>query len=258
MAKHSRKTPRKSKKAKKTPKKLVITNLKKLIQKEINKDSETKWATSVESTFGAINGGGILSTTNGLTTSDIIPSVVQGTGAGDRIGNVVSNAKLYIKVFLNSLAYDVVTNPNAFPCYVDMYIVSNKNSNDTTCPSTALLLREGSTTVAYDGSMLRTMDNINTNLWTLIKYKRFKMAVIGQPLATTTSADGMNNGSAISHLYKTTIKLPKLQYIDNSGDPTNKAIYILFGFTNINGNLQANTVQRATATVQTLMSFDDN
>lgn len=239
--------------AKKKVASVSVKSIKKLIKKEIAVEAETKWSTQAISSDSAIKGGGILSTTNGYVSSDLIPAIGQGLGAGDRIGNKIKPRHLEVRGFIYASPYDVTTNPTAVPFTIDMYIVRSKVTNSSTIPSLSGLMRYGDATEAYDGSMLNALDNLDTTTWTLVKHKRFKMNT-----RAATTVDGQNNGGQLCKTFKIKLKLPPFVYQDNTfTQPQNYSMWALFGYTNNDNTIDANTITRARLNLQTLIAYDD-
>lgn len=92
-------------------------------------------------------------TDNILQVVKITPSIVQGTGEGERVGNNVSTMKAML--YFSAHLFQINTPSNADPPkYLDIYIYKYKVSNDQSAITLSNFLNLGSSSVNYDSLLV--------------------------------------------------------------------------------------------------------
>lgn len=240
----------------------IITNpkLKYVVKKLISSQSETKQITStvfpVVGANGIILGSGINNVAvpaQGMTcVLPIIPQVFQGTGEGQRIGNVINPVSLLVRGIVNALPTGTTNNNfTNQPLYVRV-VVYCLRSNATINVNDGLL-DQGTSFKNFDGSLQDLMLPYNLERFKILKSRTFNLQPMFDPTLTID-----NTNKATSKMFKFYLPLPKkLEYADNVGDNNKTRYYMAAGVVNYDGNLLASTDARAKIWCETLLKFKD-
>lgn len=116
---------------------------------------------------------------------------VQGTGAGDRLGNKIKTKGLKMKFILTPAPYNATTNQVPQPYNVRMWVVCAKYDNATlpTQNSFQNFFQFGDTSVALQSTLSDMTLDVNTDLFTVYYDKVFKVG---------SAANTGTGGSAVS------------------------------------------------------------
>jgi len=167
---------------------------------------------------------------------NLLPAVAQGTGQGQRIGNMIQGSYLQFKGYINSLPYDATSNPNINGQYVKMWILSSKIFPNGTAPVVAdfqHLFNNGSSDLGMQGTMLDLILPFNKDRYTLHKTKIFK---IGGASSSTVGAVQQiilpNNDFHLSSSFNFNLTkyFGNLKFDDTllNNFPTNKNLAVIF------------------------------
>jgi hypothetical protein len=239
-------------KAKRVPKKAKLTKpLKEEVKKMIHGESENKMI----STLAPFTAGLLTSLVNPainapLSTQSawvrLIPSLAQGTGMGQRVGNRVRPISCTLRIAI-STSYSQAS----VDLLARIFIVSDKSvkSYNIENPSVGVttinyqkLLDGGGSPTQYIGDAVSNLLPVNTNQF--VKHTdRLVHLVKSNGVETNASSPfaGDNSSATTSTLYYATIKvpLPKVLKYDQNLDtfPSNAAPYLCIGYAYMNGAL---------------------
>lgn len=113
------------------------------------------------------------------TFQDLLPTITQGTGESNRIGNRIKPVRLTVKIALNAANMaDVYINPS--PTYFDIYVVKLKNHQQRDGKPTALdatsMFNDDNLSTGYGGFILDGLRPINDSVFNLLVKKRITLS----------------------------------------------------------------------------------
>lgn len=186
-----------------------------------------------------------LITASGTTFANInlIPAIAQGTSSSQRIGNEINVTNGWVRICVNLLPYNAVSNPNNPPLYVKIWIIYPKQQQGSTLSGlnptigSSFFKLNGANT-GPQGNMLDICLPVNDNLWGVLQTKTRMIGVTGTnatgPASTSSWMD--NNKMSAMFDFDITKHLGKLQYNDTtSNDPTNKSLFAVMQAVNADG-----------------------
>lgn len=235
-------------KSKKTTKaKMTEKQIKKLIDKRINKNIEDKEAYHVintgETTLTDFNSQ-INSTAD---MQQLIPNISVGASENQRIGNQITAKSLYVSGYFK-FKPSVIPNATNYPnVCVRLMILSLKTApnyteaNETSTPLNSLL-RKGGTTSAYLGKLSDIFAPINTDLFTVhhnsVSY--LTQSIYLQPSGATVASVSADLKNTVKFFdIKLKLKNKILKYDDTTSSgllPTNYGPFMLLGYTYLDGS----------------------
>lgn len=176
---------------------------------------------------------------NIFDVSDIYSGISQGTGEGNRIGNVIRPRKMSFSFLL--LPNQATQNS---PINVRMWILTFKfDPNNAVAADiwgsmqnwnasgglNRSFFDDGSTTSGMDGTLTDLMKPVNTDAWTVHKCKTYKVGHSSTPVA---SASVSGNNDYKLNVRKTVNLLPyipkRITYNDANTNSLNKKVFIVF------------------------------
>lgn len=185
------------------------------------------------------------------TNKNLLPQLAQGIGKSARVGNEVRVKSGYVRGHVNILPFENTTNNLPVPCYVKIWILSQKivNTNSlsaTTIASNLFDVVNGS--VGMQGNMLDIDFTLNKDAWISHGSKTLRLGS-GYPSGSgpVGSAGYYDNSSMSLPFYFNFGKYIKtLKFDDGTTVPTNRNMWIAFQVVPANG---------ATATGQIMAEF---
>lgn len=241
-------------------KKLVINPvLKSYVKRMVKGNTEIKFHTAALASSNNILGSGFNTTSNyGYTCpSSIIPSIQQGVGQQQRVGNKIRPVgKLLIKGYV--LATPVTTTNNAYinTPFTVRVVVWRQKQNYTAISNTAIL-DSGVTGSGndFDGTLYDLMTPFNKDKFDIGAVRTFQL----QPNYSVGVTPQENLSKyPVNKFFKMYVKLPKtLLYNDTGLDPQNARWYISVGIVQSTGAVIANTNVRATVTADSILYYSD-
>lgn len=206
-------------------------SLKAVVRKVVSRNIETK-----QNQFSA----GTVVVTKAIGAAqciDLLPSIPQGTGESNRIGNRIQPVSLTVKIALTcaNLA-NVYVNPS--PTYFDIYIFKLKNHQQVdgapTSVDMASFLNDDNVSQSYGGAILDGLRPINDSIFTLCKKMRVTLSAI--------NSNVVYNGATAQYNPNRTIYVNLTKYIKSKhifDDATllrqNDNLWIAIGSTQTDG-----------------------
>lgn len=209
---------------------LGISAVRQMVAKEILKKAEKKVfiQTSTNTSITTANA-------SNPTVLYLTPTTAQGTGDQQRIGNRIRVTNGEITGFINLLPYNAVTNPNAPPLWVKIwlcsYIRQNTNTIGSTDISTAFFQASGANN-GFNGAMADMVQPVNQDSWKLYDTRMIKLGVANTNGTQPASTGAWCDNSPMSAQFR--MSIPKehctqLQYNDTTSTvSTNKNLYLVF------------------------------
>jgi len=171
------------------------------------------------------------------TAVSVVPLIIQGIGASQRIGNQLMVKSAIINGYVNILPYNESTNPNPIPVYVKIWLLSYKLTKTTTFTTTNAddsFFDTNNDIVGFQGNMLDLLFKPNSEVFDVHATKTIKIG--GQSATNFTVGYSDNSSMSASFSFSYGKKLGKLKYEDdNIASPTNKSMFMVFQAVNANG-----------------------
>lgn len=203
------------------------------VKRVISRQAENK----VWLAYGANNAITTVSTGATPTNIQLVPSVSQGTGHANRVGDVINIRKAYIRGFVNLLPYNATTNPTVGPVYVKMWLLSVKNMTNSGTLSSSLIgnnmFEAGTSSIGFQGNMLDMVLSPNDMLVTVHKTKTIRLEAGATQGSTYYNAAGGSCGGkgsfSVPFYFSYAKHMRRLKYDDTSPvQPTNRNLFLAF------------------------------
>lgn len=160
----------------------------------------------------------------------LAPQVAQGGGDGQRIGNKIKVISSVLRICINLLPYNAVSNPLPPPLLVRILILGfkkqNVNSAGVTDASSALF-EVNSGVVGPQGNPLDITLQVNDQSWVVYYDQVIKLGATGTSSTTPVSSGAYFDASDMSAFLNIPIKhIGMFQYNDTTNVPTNKNTFL--------------------------------
>lgn len=220
-----------SKRSRKTSKKVTKT-LKKYVKRAIRSNLETKeWTQQgYNNSISANTGSG----TPGFLLS-LMPTISQGTGTAERIGNMIMPTYSMLKIRFNLLPYNVSTNDVANQWFVKVWIASYKEANAASLGYSSFF-QGNSSANGFNNNVSDIMRDVNNDLWTVhaTRTKKLGASSAGSLISSSTIYDNSQmNCSMKINLRKFYHK--QLKYNDTNTTVTNQNIWFIVAICRVDG-----------------------
>jgi len=171
---------------------------------------------------------------------NLIPTLNQGVGKSQRVGNEVRVKSGFVRGHVNILPYDNITNNLPVPCYVKIWVCSYKLLNSAglsgTNQGTAFFdIVNGS--IGPQGTMLDIDFTINKESWILHGTKTMRL---GSGFPSTTGPVGVagyydNSPMSLPFYFNYGKYIKTLKYDDATNTATNRNMFLCFQVVPANG-----------------------
>lgn len=243
----------------KSSKEVINPVLKSYVKKMVKGTEETKFHTAGIATNNNILGSGFNTTTGyGFTSSSsIIPTIQQGVGQQQRIGNKIKPVgKLLVKGYVLALPVNTTTNAYINTPFTVRIVIWRQRQNQTSVSNTGIL-DSGVTGTGndFDGSLYDLMTPFNKDKFEIGAVRTFQL----QPCASAAGLTTENlSNYPVNKFFKMYVKLPSsLLYNDTLLDPQNCRWFMSAGIVQSNGSLISNSNIRATITADSILYYND-
>lgn len=172
-----------------------------------------------------------------FTNVSLMPTMSQGTGHSNRIGDDVQVVKARINGFVNLLPYNSVSNPTVGPLYVRMWVLSVKNMQNSQTLSTSTIssnfFETNGGSAGPQGNILDMCLSVNKQNFVIHKVKTVRLesgATQGSTYYNSAGGSCGGNGRfSAPFSFDVTKHLGKLKFDDTSPvSPTNKNLFLAF------------------------------
>lgn len=247
----------------------VSASVKTYVKRAIGRELEHKQAVKEVFNLSSVVGYGLDNTASrGLTSSSLLPAIVQNAGETDRIGDILKPKKLQLRLTLRAM--DVThlgTNDNPFmPFFVRVVIYTKKNNiHDST---NMFLMDNGSQNTSLGTTPESWLIPYNKDAYIIHYSKQFKMCAARR--ATNGAApnqyaqDAITLGHVATIIKTINIKTPKTFYYDAqsesgtlAGLPSNFDCYMGIAVCNANGTFVSGTDARLQANLDSILTYTD-
>lgn len=161
----------------------------------------------------------------------LLPSMSQGTGKAQRIGNEITirSAKVSGQVWLNG--YNATTNPIPAPIVVKMWVVACKVANPPAINTIATwgnFFDTGNSAVGFQGNLLDTCLPVNNDFWTVYATRQFTLGTTATNTLLSTGVVFDNNQFSRPFSIDFSKVFKKIKYNDGvANTPTNHNLYLV-------------------------------
>lgn len=161
----------------------------------------------------------------------LAPQVAQGGGDGQRIGNKIKVLKQSLRICINLLPYNAVSNPLPPPLLIRILIVGYKKANvnaiGTTDASTALFEVNAGVT-GPQGNPLDITLSVNDQSFTTYYDRVIKLGATSTSATTPVNSGAYFDASDMTQYMEIDVKhVGMFQYNDTTNVPTNKNTFLL-------------------------------
>lgn len=229
--KPAKRTYRKKRTYKRKP--TVSTAVKSYVKKTIHGAIENKCTD-----FIALNQP--LASLTGFSTP-LCPYLNQGTTQGTRIGNEIRIVKGTIKVMVNLLPYNAVSNP-FITQRVRILVLSLKDQNSTF--NATGIWQYGASSLNLQANLGDIMYSVNKELYTVYMDRNFELSSPSQSSLTNNTAGQHFSNSPFQRSFNIDFgkyMKQKLKYNDTTNVPTNRNMFLFIQSVNADGSSTAVT-----------------
>lgn len=210
-------------------KRKVPATIKSYVKKQIHRNIENKEKMNYASNL-SIQTGDVAT-----TTYPLLMNIIQGSQNDQRVGNQIRTVKGVWKGVFNLLPYDAVTNPNAQPTWVKIWVVKDLKNNGqlSTMDNTSYLnfFRINNSGLGFQSNPLDTCLEINNDYFRVLYQRTFKLgAASAFNAGIPTNANSYFDNSPFAK--QITINWGKwnkkqLKFNDNTGYCINDNMYLV-------------------------------
>lgn len=258
---HYRRRPRKYARRPRKGAKKGSTGLRRVIRKVMKSTAEHKHQILTINPYIVIGNG---ATGVNLNNTNLIPSLSQGTGQGNRVGNRIKVTSMNFRgfIYLNP-AYGSSLNRQLAPVWVKFFLLESKqykgNSTNLNANDQTVLFDAGNVDGTFQGTMADMILPLNTDRFIIHATKMWKLnpslsQVSGQTAGTiplsTFPAQGngtsATNQASSQHYFNFNLKnmAKNFQYDQNSQYPTNHNLILVYQAVYADGTQVTNNVEQ--------------
>lgn len=181
----------------------------------------------------------------------LVPSINQGTGQNQRIGNEIKVKSGYVRGFVNLRPYTAITNPLQVPTMIKIWLCCRKRTNQliagvpTNTDWNNFFEVGGGSSSNFVGNILDMTQSENKDYWTILGTRTFQL---GTSVAGTSVGSGaiVSGAQQVCRSFYFNIgkKMGKLKYNDNtSATCSNKELFLAFQAVFADGSDSTSTTQ---------------
>lgn len=199
-----------------------------LIKSNIMRNQETKYIQA------SVTGAVVKNTIVDTNVLNLIPTIVQGTGEANRIGNKISPTSLKVTLTITCFNQAVSTPPIYFDIYIFKFKAANPNYGNPTLIDMQEFLDANNGSTGYVGDILSGLRPLNNDKFKQIMHKRITLF---NPLDATNqiAATAQYNPNRYMKFYLGKYLKNQLIYNDNNSLLTNDNLYMAIGATQTTG-----------------------
>lgn len=172
-----------------------------------------------------------------FTNISLMPTMTQGTGHSNRVGDDITVVKAIINGYVNLLPYNSVSNPTVGPLYVRMWVLSVRNIQNAQTLSTSTIssnfFETNGGSAGPQGNILDMCLSVNKQNFIIHKQKTVLLEAGATQGSTYYNSAGGSCGGAgrfsAPFYFDVSKHLGKLKFDDTSPtQPTNKNLFLAF------------------------------
>lgn len=192
--------------------------------------------------------------------------LTQGTGQGQRLGNIVNTKSLTFRGSLNPTPYDVTLNPTPRPLMVQfIFAYDREDPNDAFIPGSSFF-QNGSSSTGFTGTLTDIWRPINSDRYRVFARKTYKLGY-SQYAGTTANVayQGANQASSnndfkLAHLFNFNLTkwYPKrVKFNDNLSYPMTRNVYCFIQYVDATGGAMVSPYEAAELSYTLEYKFTD-
>lgn len=232
-----------------------VSSITKLVKSVIQKTAETKCIQYYNDsiifsnyTVGVLAGSSQTINVIEITPNSIWLPITQGNSQQGRIGNKIQTKSLIVKGYVYPRVYLATTplNTDPRPSLVKIWIMYDKSaSGGVVDPSAPQFFQAGNTSTIPNGTISDMFQPVNKDRYVVVASKVLKVGCSGYQSGTTGNVAPANSAYWHNNDYKMTCpfsfnltkRCPKrFQFSDNSADPINHGLFMVYEAVNIQGS----------------------
>lgn len=236
----------------------VITSL---AERKVSNFSDTISLTSAF-TSGALSIGALLRPVSPYNTLGL--TIATGSTVSGRTANKIRPVKCTLKYIIYPNVYDGTINPEPQPMVVRVWFFKPKPGDQTTfTPSVAGFFQNGASTSNFAGTLIDMNKSVNTENYTLLGYKTFKVGMANSAYASITYggyANYANNDYKMNYIGEINVtKYLAKQYVfdDSDNTPTNTPTYMVWEAVNADNSAMVAGAYPASVRYELQMNYVD-
>jgi hypothetical protein len=181
------------------------------------------------------------------TFIQLMPTLAQGDSQSQRTGNQVMVKSAVIRGRVNMKPVNSVTNSNASPSLVKIWLCRRKRTNTyiTGIPTIAQFnnfFQTGSSSGGFTALPVDMFAPVNDDYWDVLGVRNFQLGGAQAIFTASHIASGATQVS-IPYTFYFNKYLGKLMYNDNNTEPVNKELYLVYQVVYADGTSSALQVQ---------------
>lgn len=219
--------PSKKKVIKKALNKSKVNYIKRIVRSVITKKVETKIADPYTQSNVAVLP---YDTTNNkfgieIPMTNILSTITQGTGQGQRIGNRINVVSMTMKGYVNCQRVDPNSGDNQNMYLKLLWVRRKMNLLPINSSSPSNFFQNGNTTIGPTNQPSDILRQVNKDVYTVFTSRLFKLGFSDGGLSggQTSHTQAPNNDFKVSKFFKVSLKkhINKIIYDDNTSIPNN-------------------------------------
>lgn len=193
----------------------------------------------------------------GFVTTNIFPQISQGTGDGQRIGNIVRIKKLMFNYTIRAAAVMSTNNFTALPFLVRVIVYKQRYAIDDSSP--LLILDSGASSQNLGSTPDDYIKPYNKKLFQIFYSRTFLMQPIRNELTTPISSENVAQGTKTFITRRVQLKIPYKSLIFNDTNNTiqNAGLFAAFCCCNTDGTVINVGSSRAMVNAESQIYYTD-
>lgn len=215
----------------------VSKAVKQYVKQAITKSSETKVLVQSGQLLGTIST--VIAPAN---VRSLVPTLSQGVGEGQRIGNKISIRKVMLRGYITLMYNNVNPFPPNYPSQYNVRMfVGYVKGTPIVAPQAGdfgNLLRSGGGATDFSTDLMSLMRPVHSDYWTIKRQRKYKIGLASGTNAGVLAGEQNNDFSLVKYFNMDITSCYKkvLRYDDNDSTPQNQGLFLFCGCTDLIGS----------------------
>jgi len=158
--------------------------------------------------------------------------ISQGTGQGQRVGNVIKTKKLTFKGTIVALPYDSIFNTAPAPVQLKMWIFYDRTDPTAVPAPITNFFQNGNTQKGFANDLVDMWSPVNTDRYTVLATKQFKLGFASATGSGSTAPQQYFSNNDFKYNCNFSFDLTKhypktVKFNDNTTTPTTRGLFCL-------------------------------
>lgn len=166
-----------------------------------------------------------------IPMTNILSTITQGTGQGQRIGNRINVVSMTMKGYVVCQRSTLPTNANGNIYLKFLWVRRKNNLLPINSASSSNFFQNGNSTVSPNNQPSDILRQINRDVYNVYTSRMFKLGFSDGGVSATTipNGDAPNNDFKVSKMFKVSLSkhINKIIYDDNTAIPNNWGCYLV-------------------------------